>query len=488
MMLTEIEPTLPSHGEMVAHMLQSDANYNGKFITAVKTTGIYCLPSCRARKPKPENVEFFTNPNAAQSAGYRACKLCRPDDFYRGFDPEEHLTEQLIEAVLAQPAAFADVKAMAQTAGVGQTKLFELMRIYYHTTPADLLLQARIEAACGLLLNTEQTIIAIANEVGFDSLSSFNENFRKQTMLTPSEYRRMPETGRFSLTLPNDYPSRQILGQLGRDPVSLTDRVVEQTWHSTCRLNEQTGVLIAVEITLTMAECRIVEQPQLTASDYAIIHSHVIAGLGLTNDPSRFEAHVAKSPALLPLIEQQRGLRMPLVHNPFDALVWAILGQQISLAVAYRLRQRLTELVGQRLNQDFYLAPTPNAIAQLTVEQLLPLGFSNSKARYLIDTAQAIVAETLPLASYHRKSATRIERELLALRGIGPWTAQYVLMRSFGFSDCVPVGDSGLTSSLQAFFQLEQRPDRSTTLALMAAFSPYRSLATFHLWQRLKPM
>ena len=116
------------------------------------------------------------------------------------------------------------------------------------------------------------------------------------------------------------------------------------------------------------------------------------------------------------------------------------------------------------------------------------MGFSNAKARYLIDTAQAIIAESLPLASYHRKSATRIERELLALRGIGPWTAQYVLMRSFGFSDCVPVGDSGLTSSLQAFFQLEQRPDRSTTLALMAAFSPYRSLATFHLWQRLKPM
>ncbi|KPL81175.1 DNA-3-methyladenine glycosylase 2 family protein [Herpetosiphon geysericola] len=487
-MLTEIEPTLPSHSDMVAHMLQSDASYNGKFITAVKTTGIYCLPSCRARKPKPENVEFFHNPNAAQGAGYRACKLCRPDDFYRGFDPEEHLTEQLIESVLAQPAAFGDVKAMAQAAGVGQTKLFELMRVYYHTTPADLLLHGRIEAACALLLNSDQTIIAIANEVGFDSLSSFNENFRKQTLLTPSDYRRMPETGHFSLSLPNDYPSRQILGQLGRDPLSLTDRVVEQTWLSTCRLNAQTGVLLSVTITQQHAECSIVDQPTLTPSDYATIHQHIVAGLGLRNDPSRFEAHVAKSPALLPLIEQQRGLRMPLVHNPFDALVWAILGQQISLAVAYRLRQRLTALVGQPLNAEFYLAPTPSAVAELSVEQLLPLGFSNSKARYLIDTAQAIVAGTLPLASYGSKSATRIERELLALRGIGPWTAQYVLMRSYGFSDCVPVGDSGLTSSLQAFFQLEQRPDRSTTLALMAAFSPYRSLATFHLWQRLKPM
>jgi 3-methyladenine DNA glycosylase/8-oxoguanine DNA glycosylase len=111
--------------------------------------------------------------------------------------------------------------------------------------------------------------------------------------------------------------------------------------------------------------------------------------------------------------------------------------------------------------------------------------FSRAKAAYLIGAAQAVLDGRLPLAQLVDKSVTQIERLLLALRGIGPWSAHYVLMRSYGFLDCVPVGDAGLTASLQRFFKLEQRPDRSMTLALMEAFSPYRSLATFHLWQRL---
>jgi AraC family transcriptional regulator, regulatory protein of adaptative response / DNA-3-methyladenine glycosylase II len=215
------------------------------------------------------------------------------------------------------------------------------------------------------------------------------------------------------------------------------------------------------------------------------IYAHVVAGLGLSCDPLRFEAQLAKSPELAPLIQGQCGLRIPLISDPFDGLAWAIMGQQISLPFAYTLRRRLIARVGHELAAGLFAPPAPHAVAQLAEAELVGMQFSRAKAAYLIGAAQAVLDGRLPLTQLAGASATRIERLLLALRGIGPWSAHYVLMRSYGFLDCVPVGDAGLTASLQRFFKLEQRPDRRMTLALMEPFSPYRSLATFHLWQRL---
>jgi 3-methyladenine DNA glycosylase/8-oxoguanine DNA glycosylase len=145
----------------------------------------------------------------------------------------------------------------------------------------------------------------------------------------------------------------------------------------------------------------------------------------------------------------------------------------------------LIERVSQQIAAGWFLPPAPHAVAELAADELVGLQFSRAKAAYLIGAAQAALDGRLPLAQLAGRSATQIERLLLALRGIGPWSANYVLMRSYGFLDCVPVGDAGLTASLQRYFKLEQRPDKRTTLALMEPFSPYRSLATFHLWQRL---
>ena len=84
-------------------------------------------------------------------------------------------------------------------------------------------------------------------------------------------------------------------------------------------------------------------------------------------------------------------------------------------------------------------------------------------------------------------SATRAERTLLAVRGLGPWSVNYLMMRSLGFADCVPIGDTGVTSGLQTLFRLEERPDADGTRRLMSVFSPHRSLATAHLWQINRP-
>ena len=105
----------------------------------------------------------------------------------------------------------------------------------------------------------------------------------------------------------------------------------------------------------------------------------------------------------------------------------------------------------------------------------------------MIATARLIASGALDLAALRGMSATRAERTLLAIRGLGPWSVNYLMMRALGFSDCVPLGDTGVTSALKSLLQLEERPDVDATRRLMGVFSPYRSLATGQLWQFNQP-
>ena len=127
--------------QMYARVLAGDASYNGRFFMGVLTTGIYCLPACKARKPKPGNVRFFPTCEAAREAGLRACKKCHPDDFARGADPVLETVESLVAEVRTAPANFPDARAIVRRSGFGSTRVFELFRQHYHTTPADLLLR-----------------------------------------------------------------------------------------------------------------------------------------------------------------------------------------------------------------------------------------------------------------------------------------------------------------------------------------------------------
>jgi AraC family transcriptional regulator of adaptative response / DNA-3-methyladenine glycosylase II len=120
---------------MYARLLANDASCNGRFFTGVLTTGIYCLPSCRARKPKSANVRFFPSVETARAAGLRPCRKCYPDDFARGADPVLEQIETLAAEVRSAPSRFAGVAAVMHRSGFGATRLFELFRQHYHSTP-----------------------------------------------------------------------------------------------------------------------------------------------------------------------------------------------------------------------------------------------------------------------------------------------------------------------------------------------------------------
>lgn len=465
--------------QMYSRLLAGDPSYNGRFFTGVLTTGIYCLPSCKARKPKAENVRFFPTCEAARAAGLRPCRKCHPDDYARGADPVLQTVESLVEAVRAKPQDFADAAAIVQRSGFGTTRLFELLRQHYHVTPGDLLLRARLEASKAHLLSG-RSVAEAALAVGFESLSAYHDQFRRLYGLTPGGYQQLPRSRRFTLLLPPDCPVAYLKRGLGRDSASLTEALDGDVFRAAVRLGETPALL-----TLSFRPGEV--EVEMSDGDAREAHALACGLLGL-GQPCEAFARLAGKLGLGRLVAGREHLRVSQTPGAFDGLLWAVIGQQINLPFAFVLRRRLTELAGERLRgTPFRLLPTPARLAALVPADLAALQFSQRKAEYVIDLSRKVADGQLPLASLALASATRVERLLLEQRGLGPWSVNYLMMRSLGFADCVPLGDTGVTSGLQALLELEQRPDVDATRRLMSVFAPFRSLATAHLWNYNRP-
>ncbi len=268
----------------------------------------------------------------------------------------------------------------------------------------------------------------------------------------------------FRITLPGDYTPRYALRYMSRDPESVSERG-DATSFVKALLIDGKPVLVRVDFSDRYA--RVSSDASRSAVEPAVLRL-----LGLPFDPAPFEAKHRR------LVGPRRGMRVPQTATVFEAIVWAICGQQVNLAFAFKLRRAVIELAGKRVD-GMYAHPDPAAVARLDYDDLTRRQFSRRKAEYLIDVARSGM-DFEGMRAQTGMSALQLEQ----IRGFGIWSANYVMMRGCGFADCVPVGDSGLTSSLQEFYRLDTRPDAEKTLALMKRFAPYRSLATFHFWMR----
>lgn len=460
-----------SREEMLANMGSRDASLNGKYIIGVHSTGIYCLPSCPARIPKPENVKFYANGAEAEAAGLRPCKKCKPDAFERGEDRELSSLETLVSQVRENPANYGCVPDLADAMGIGATKIHELVRAHYHTTPADLLAQARLEKAKARLLASQEGIAQTAYEVGFESLSVFNDNFKKRFGLTPSEYRGLPEVESFVIQLPLGFNVTRFLHSFGRDRQSPTERV-----------EGRSAILVTPEGSVARLEFSDNLAVRNKRGAGAEVYETLYRVLGFSQDPKSFEQLVIER-GYPQLVQGREGSRIPQTYSLFDGLLWAIVGQQINLPFAFSLRRRFYEKCGEPVGDNLFAVPSPERVANLDQSELIHLQFSQRKAEYVIGVAKLGVNW---LANLERMSATTAFKTLTSTRGLGVWSTNYVLMRALGFADCVPYGDTGLAAGLIKLNELDHKPDVKETEALMEPFAPYRSFATFHLWQSLK--
>jgi 3-methyladenine DNA glycosylase/8-oxoguanine DNA glycosylase len=207
--------------------------------------------------------------------------------------------------------------------------------------------------------------------------------------------------------------------------------------------------------------------------------------LGLTSDVASFESRSRQNVKIARLIAPRRGARVPLIATNFDALCWAIVGQQINVKFAASLRREILNLAGIPAEGGMRAHPDPARVADLDRSVLATRRFSRQKIDYLTGAAREVVEARLGIEGLTAGSARAAEEKLISIRGIGTWTARYVLLRG-GFGDSAPIGDVALAAALQRLHALDERPNAEHAERLMRVFSPHRSLATTHLWASLK--
>ena len=449
--------------------------FDGKFLIGVRTTGIYCLPSCPTHPPKKENVTLYRTEAECQAAGLRACKRCRPDLFYRGEDENIALFEGLAERVRANPAGFADASGLARGAGVSLTKLGALFREHAHLAPAQWLRRERVRQAADLLLTGNDKVVDVGYAAGFESESVFHRQFLALTRMTPGAYRALSNV--FLLQLPAGYRAKEILAYHARDPESLCEKSEgNKIWKA---LHTDDGPAI-LELSLEKEGvwARVHADTRIGRAGLAFLHEAALRMLGLNNETAPFETRHAEFTA------PRRGLRLPNIPTGFDGLAWGIIGQQINVKFASSLRSEIIRMGGEKVG-GMRAHPTPERVANMNAQTLNKRRFSLSKAKYLIGAAESVANGKFDIESLPRGSAAAAEKKLTALHGVGTWTARYTMLRG-GFADAAPVGDSALATALQKLHKLPERPDHERVKSLMMDFSPHRSLATMHLWTYLK--
>lgn len=285
--------------------------------------------------------------------------------------------------------------------------------------------------------------------------------------------------------LPADYLLPQVLAFHARDAEQVSEQVGTSRIRKALLLDSQ-KVLLDVHIGPRQARCQLILDPDVAAGPALRQQARdaLLNLLGLRLDPAPFIAQVADDALFGHLVRQLPPQRIVQSCTPFEAITWAIIGQQINLSFAISLRRSLTRLAGQPHAAGLTCLPDAGAVARLDVEQFMQHKFSRAKAETVLRVARSIADGSLVLD--RSRDMAEMSRELLAIKGIGPWTANYLLLRGFGYPDCSLHGDVAVRAALQKQLGSVTRPGIDETEQILARYAPQRTMAAAYLWASLR--
>jgi len=287
-----------------------------------------------------------------------------------------------------------------------------------------------------------------------------------------------------SITLPPGYRIEDILTFHGRDTQGVAERVAPGRIQKGVMIG---GVPVVLDVLFEAdtAHCEVHADGALSAHAQQQVDDALLNILGLRIDPAPFLKAVRKDRLLGPLAKREPGLRIVQSATIFEALTWAIIGQQINLTFAIALRRTFIEQAGRRHSIGLWCYPEARDAARLEPDDLTGRKFSRSKAETVIRLARLVDEGELVLEREGDLEATCAA--LLAVKGIGPWTVNYALLRGYGYADCSLHGDVAIRAAFQNLLGEETKPDMARTEALLAQYKPHRTMAAAHLWASLKP-
>ncbi len=492
-----------------------DARFDGWFVTAVTSTGIYCRPSCPAVTPKRANVRFLPSAAAAQRSGFRACKRCRPDA--SPGSPEWNARADVVGRamrLIADGSVDRDgVAGLARRLGYSERHLHRQLVTELGAGPLALARAQRAQTARLLIETTALPFTDVAFAAGFPSIRQFNETVREVFASTPTELRRgangaagrrngggpravgarSASTNGHGTASPDAAPTLELrlrhrapldaaglLAFLGQRAVPGVEQLTaDGAYRRVLALPHGPGIAELspaatgdhVRCTLRLADLR----------DLAAAVQRCRRLLDLDADPVAVAEALGADPLLAPLIARVPGRRVPGAVDGAELAVRAVLGQQISVAGARTLAGRLTAALGEPLPAPegglTHAFPTAGAIAA-TEPTTLPL--TRNRAFALVTLCGALADGTLALDPGADREAAR--ERLLTLPGIGPWTIEYVAMRALGDPDAFPTTDLGIRHAVE---RLGVPGDRASVAALAERWRPWRAYAVQHLWASL---
>jgi AraC family transcriptional regulator of adaptative response / DNA-3-methyladenine glycosylase II len=470
-------------------VLGRDRRFDGVFYTAVSTTGIYCRPSCPAVTPKRDNVSFFVTAAAAQAAGFRACRRCRPDltPGSPEWDVEADVAGRAMRMIADGVVERDGVAGLASRAGYSERHLNRILVAQLGAGPLALARAHRAHTARTLIETTDMGFADIAFAAGFASVRQFNATMQEIYAATPSRLRATRRRGRreaatpgtvtISLAVREPFDGAGLLRFLGARAVPGLESADGLAYSRVLRLPHALGtVRLAPEASRVQCTLRLVDLRDLAA---AVERCRRL--LDLDADPTAIDEQLAGDELLAPWVRKQPGVRVPGHVDGFEVAVRAVVGQQISVGGARTIAGRLVAEHGERLAGDehglSHAFPTADAIAALNPETL-PM--PRARGRCLVTLAAAVASGSVVLD----RSADRrdVRSALLSLPGVGPWTADYIALRALGDPDVFLAADLGVR---QALSRMGLDPDPQAARARAEAWRPWRSYALMHVWSTL---
>jgi AraC family transcriptional regulator of adaptative response / DNA-3-methyladenine glycosylase II len=460
-----------------------DSRFDGRLFVAITSTGIYCRPICPARTAKKENCRFFPSAAAAQAAGFRPCLRCRPE-----ISPDAAAwcgTSNTVSRALSLIAeggfdGEASLGALAERLGVGERQLRRLFDKHLGAPPIVVAQTRRILFAKQLIQDTQLSMSSVAEASGFGSVRRFNDAFRKLYGKSPSALRsrRAPaSTVTIKLGYRPPYDWDAMIAFLGARAIPGVEIAERGRYARTIAIGEHYG-----SVTVTPAKGHLradVQFPDVGALLGVVARLRRL--FDLDADVSSIAAHLAADEALAPLIAKRPGLRAPGAWDGFELAVRAILGQQVSVAAARRLAEKLVVLTSPVLAPEITGDARLNAVfpdaARLAKADLIGFGMPGARIKAL--QALSIVASTKRHLLEPKGRFEEAVAELTALPGFGPWTAQYWALRALRDSDAFPHADLAL---LRAMETGGIRPKPAALLARAERWRPWRAYAAQHLW------
>ena len=489
----------PSDNDCYLALKARDARFDGSFFTGVTSTGIYCRPVCSVKAPKRENCRFFHHASQAESAGFRPCLRCRPEmaphSIVWSIQDASYILAHQAARLLDEPEHWTPtVQNLATRLGISDRHVRRIFEAQFGVSPMQYLQTRRLHTAKQLLADTSLPITQIALMSGYASVRRFNAAFVEHYELNPTQLRRKGadtgvaiDAGRtdqgstIRLGYRPPYDVAAMLAFFSKRMINAIEFIATDA-HKTSLTRtfrvESGGRVHAGWLRMHFDEAR--SQLVLQVSDslrgvLPLVIRRVRALFDLDADPAAINGVLhAAFPA-------GDGPRVPGALDGYELAVRAVLGQQITVAAARSLAQRMVDQFGEPIQTPWpeltRLFPSPPVLAGASGDALGQLGIVRQRQAAIVGIAQAVTGGQLQLHGGADVNATITA--LKALPGIGDWTAQYIAMRALRWPDAFPAGDVALHKALGV--QGAKNPARQAELA-SNAWKPWRSYAVIRAW------